>query len=374
MSEHMLKPLPPTKTSPTSEAAEESIEQACFDSSEFLDEEGYACDEWQGYRCSEAIESWQYTQLGQDDLVKYCPRVCRACGPAALEVQDVTADTDKLQRASYRNADESKRHMTKGVDARSTDELAEEMSAKVIQMDRSRKMRDQNARNHNGINVKQLDDPSVDDIVTRETQQASNAAVEQVVGSEVQGVAKSATKRWKEEQMNAIAMKHWKEEQMNATTSKSMQGEETHFVNPFEKAWLNFNRTMKEMQRKFVESLTPDVQPLAEAADSSSADASKALDVAIGKLKPEPSPSPPGQASPAPPTPAELDADFKGFTAAAAKMANANWQARAAANAAALRVGFANDRELAESSVNAHVAVDALRELAKEERRQLGIQ
>lgn len=58
--------------------ASDVAKEICDDDAEFLDEEGYACEEWKSFSCNTASELWGYSEKGQKDLLEKCCRTCTA--------------------------------------------------------------------------------------------------------------------------------------------------------------------------------------------------------------------------------------------------------------------------------------------------------
>jgi len=50
----------------------------CVDNWRYLDEQEYRCGDWKGYDCRKAVEEWDYSQEGQDKLQKECCDTCSA--------------------------------------------------------------------------------------------------------------------------------------------------------------------------------------------------------------------------------------------------------------------------------------------------------
>eukprot|EP01059_Diplonema_ambulator_P031614 TRINITY_DN5863_c0_g2_i1.p1 TRINITY_DN5863_c0_g2~~TRINITY_DN5863_c0_g2_i1.p1 ORF type:complete len:1027 (+),score=216.67 TRINITY_DN5863_c0_g2_i1:122-3082(+) len=63
---------------------QDEVSIGCSDQVGFVDEGGAACEDWEGYNCTTAVEDYEYTQLGTDMLVAHCPVVCEdvPCPPA----------------------------------------------------------------------------------------------------------------------------------------------------------------------------------------------------------------------------------------------------------------------------------------------------
>lgn len=55
--------------------------ETCVDDGSFVDAYGYDCDDWDGYNCYNARETWGYSQSEEDDVLDGCPLTCGVCTP-----------------------------------------------------------------------------------------------------------------------------------------------------------------------------------------------------------------------------------------------------------------------------------------------------
>jgi len=65
---------------PQGREEEEDLEGQCKDSSSFVDDQGYGCKDWEGYFCIDAALKWFYSEAGQADIFRNCPQTCGTCG------------------------------------------------------------------------------------------------------------------------------------------------------------------------------------------------------------------------------------------------------------------------------------------------------
>ena len=53
---------------------------SCEDSAQFQDEQGYSCRGWAKFPCADAVETWGYSQSGENAVIANCPIGMPACG------------------------------------------------------------------------------------------------------------------------------------------------------------------------------------------------------------------------------------------------------------------------------------------------------
>jgi hypothetical protein len=54
-------------------------EAECSDNTQFIDEQGSMCVDWDGYECAIAEKGWGYSAGGMLDVLKNCPKSCAQC-------------------------------------------------------------------------------------------------------------------------------------------------------------------------------------------------------------------------------------------------------------------------------------------------------
>jgi hypothetical protein len=59
------------------------VDPTCKDDLTYKDKDGYYCDQWVGEICTDAVETWGFSQADEDALVKACPYSCLQCGRKA---------------------------------------------------------------------------------------------------------------------------------------------------------------------------------------------------------------------------------------------------------------------------------------------------
>ena len=64
----------------------------CTDTSGYEDAYGYSCEDWVGYDCQAAVEDWEYSEAQEADLIKNCPESCELCGECSDTLDYVDAD------------------------------------------------------------------------------------------------------------------------------------------------------------------------------------------------------------------------------------------------------------------------------------------
>ena len=68
---------------------------SCSDSAQFQDEQGYSCRGWYKFECDQAVETWGYSQSGEDAVISNCPIACEDCATRSA----VSGETECLAQA-----------------------------------------------------------------------------------------------------------------------------------------------------------------------------------------------------------------------------------------------------------------------------------
>merc|ERR1719166_582130 len=71
----------------------------CGDDWKFIDEKSYRCGDWKGYDCREAVEKYEYSQEGEDEILEACCATCQAHIEA--EGEDCKDDDDFVDQDGY---------------------------------------------------------------------------------------------------------------------------------------------------------------------------------------------------------------------------------------------------------------------------------
>jgi len=71
----------------------------CEDTPKFVDEMGYHCWDWEGHKCENAAKTWEYTEMGEIEVLRNCKASCGLCQPEASLIVEST-DLNRWEKTS----------------------------------------------------------------------------------------------------------------------------------------------------------------------------------------------------------------------------------------------------------------------------------